>query len=199
MTKMKAALFDADGVVIVPQKIFSKQYAQKYGLDPESFEGFFRGAFSDAITGEADLKDLIRKHHDVWQWSTNPQELLDMWFAAESHTDKELLNVIWQQRANGLAVYMATNQEKYRAQYLRETMFPGVFDDIFVSSEIGHMKRDPGYWVPVLDKLAIDIPGIDPSHVAFFDDSQDSIDGARSAGINAYLYEGATQVRQVLA
>ncbi|HSH31549.1 MAG TPA: HAD-IA family hydrolase [Candidatus Saccharimonadales bacterium] len=198
MSEIKAALFDADGVIIMPQKLFSRQYAEKHNLDPDSFEAFFRGDFSDAITGRADLKDLIRQHHDIWRWEGDPQELLDMWFAAENQTDSEVLEIIKQQRAAGLPVYLATNQEKYRAKYLREVMLPDLFDGMFISSEIGCMKRDPQYWVAVLSKLAIDIPGIKASQVVFFDDSKDSVDGAVNAGITAYLYEDAEQVRQVL-
>lgn len=197
MSEIKAALFDADGVVIVPQKVFSGQYAEKYGLDPESFEAFFREEFSDAITGKADLKDLIRKHNDIWHWERDPQELLDMWFAAENATDKALLEIIAQQRAKGMPVYMATNQEQYRAKYIREVLFPNVFSGLFISSEIGYTKRDPEYWVAVLGKLAIDVPDIRPDQVVFFDDSRDSIDGAKQAGIRAYLYEGIAQVREV--
>jgi putative hydrolase of the HAD superfamily len=197
MSEIKAALFDADGVVIMPEKLFSRQYAEKYGLDPESFQAFFTGEFSDAITGKADLKDLIRKHNDIWQWEQDPQELLDMWFAAENSTDRLILELIAEQRARGLPVYMATNQERYRAQYLREVMFPNLFDGFFVSSEIGYMKRDPEYWIEVLGKLAVDVPGIEPGQVVFFDDSQDSIDGALKAGINAHLYTDKQVIEKV--
>ena len=198
MGEIKAALYDADGVVIIPQKLFSKQYAEKHRLDPESFQTFFNGEFSDAIVGKTDLKDLIRKHNDIWQWDGDPQELLDMWFAAENHTDEELLGIIKQQHEGGLPVYMATNQERHRAKYLREVMFPSLFDAIFISSEIGYMKKDPEYWVAVLGKLALDIPGIRPNQIVFFDDSQDSIDGASQAGVSAHLYESVEQVRKIL-
>jgi putative hydrolase of the HAD superfamily len=199
MFEIKAALLDADGVVIMPQKLFSRQYAEKYGYDPESFQEFFTGEFSDAINGKADLKDLIRKHNDIWHWNNDPQELLDMWFAAENVIDKEVLEVVAQQRDKGLPVYMATNQEQYRAMYLREVMFPDVFDSLFVSSEIGYMKRDPEYWVAVLGKLEVDVPGIKPEQIVFFDDSQDSIDGAAHSGIRAYLYKNIDQMREVFS
>ena len=198
MSEVKAVLFDADGVVIVPQKVFAKQYAKTYGLELAKLESFFRGAFSDAVTGRADLKDLIRKHRDIWQWGNDPQGLLDLWFEAENQTDTALMRIIAQQRAIGRRIYMATNQEKYRANYLRETIFPGMFEYIFVSSEIGYMKRERAYWTAVLNKLRSDIPGIKVSEVLFFDDSQDSIEGAKKAGINAYLYAGIEQVRRLL-
>jgi HAD superfamily hydrolase (TIGR01509 family) len=198
MLETKVVLFDADGVVIVPQKVFARQYAQAHNLQLNDLETFFRGPFSQAIIGNADLKDLIREHHKTWRWDGDPQGLLDMWFRAENGTDKDLLEIIAWQRTNGKRVSMATNQEKYRANYLREIMFPGIFDDIFVSSEIGYMKREPEFWTAVLQRLRSDMPGIDPTQVVFFDDSQDSIEGARKAGVSAYLYEGIDQVKRVL-
>lgn len=198
MGEVKAALFDADGVLIVPQKLFSHRYAEKYGLDPDSFQYFFGGDFSDAVLGKADLKDLIRKNNDIWHWDDDPQKLLNMWFEAENQVDEELLAFIKQQREGGLPVYIATIQEKHRAKYLREVMFPGLFDGIFVSSEIGYMKKDPEYWAAVLGRLALDIPGVKPDQVIFFDDSQDSVDGANQAGLAAHLYENFEQVRKIL-
>jgi putative hydrolase of the HAD superfamily len=198
MAEIKAAIYDADGVLIVPQKLFSQRYAEKYGLNPEDFQAFFGGDFSKAVLGKADLKDLIRKNNHIWQWEGDPQELLDMWFESENHVDNELLALIKEQREAGLPVYIATIQEKHRAKYLREVMFPNVVDDIFVSSEIGYMKKDPEYWAAVLGKLAVDIPGIEADQVVFFDDSQDSVDGATQAGISAHLYDNVEQVKRVM-
>lgn len=199
MSEVKAAIFDADGVLIMPEKLFSRQYAEEYGLDPDSFEAFFKCEFSEAITGKADLKDLIIKHNDIWHWDNDPQALLDKWFDAENHIDIAVLSIVNELRSNKLPVYMATNQEKYRAKYLREVMFPGVFDEVFVSSEIGYTKSNPKYWVNVLGRLAVDIPGVKANNVIFFDDSKDSIEGAREAGITAYLYEAVEQIKTALA
>lgn len=196
---IKAAIFDADGVIVVPEKLFSQQYAEESGLDPAVLQTFFKGDFVDAITGRADLKDLIRKHADTWQWDRDPQELLDRWFAAEHVVDQEVLDVVAGQRPAGVPVYLATNQEQYRARYLREVMFPDVFDGTFVSSEIGYEKRHPDYWVPVLGRLAADIPGITPDQIVFFDDSQDSVDGAAQAGLNAHLYRHINQIKEVFS
>jgi len=195
---IQAVLFDADGVIVVPPKLFSQVYAEEYGLDPATLQAFFTGEFVQAITGRADLKDLIHKHTDKWQRDRDPQELLDKWFAAEHVIDQGVLDLIVGQRAAGMPVYLATNQEQHRARYFKEVMFPDVFDGMFISSEIGHEKRSPGYWVSVLDRLAVDVPGITPDQIVFFDDSQDSVDGAARAGLNAHLYKHIDQIKDVL-
>lgn len=34
-TKYKIVLFDVDGVLLLPPKLFSQQYCEKYGVDAE--------------------------------------------------------------------------------------------------------------------------------------------------------------------
>ena len=199
MNTIKAVIFDADGVIVKPPQLFSQFYAQKYGYDVGKFTAFFKGEFGDAITGKADLKDLLRKHHEIWQWDKDPQELLDMWFEAENHLDPAVMDYVKKLHAQGMPIYLASNQEKYRAQYFRDTVFPDTFDDMFFSSDIGCMKRDSDFWKIVLQKLEEDIPGIQPAEIIFFDDSQDSVDGAQAAGINAHLYAGVEVLTKELS
>lgn len=192
-------MFDADGGLIVPHEPFSRQYARKRGLDPNRFEAFFKGDFTQTVVGKADLKELIRKNHDIWQWDDDPQALLNIWFEGENQINEGLLEFIREQKALKLPVYMATNQEKYRARYVREVMFPDTFDGVFVSSDIGHIKEELEFWPPVLGKLAVDVPGIKPEEIIFFDDSPKSIRGAKTAGISTYLYKDTEQVKKVLS
>ena len=113
---------------------------------------------------------------------------------AEDNIDQTLLAIARQLRSRGIKVYLATDQEKYRTKYMREVMFPDQLDGMFVSCELGYLKKQPEYFRLVLDKL----PGIDPKDVLFFDDSQDKIDSARAAGINAELYFDHRQIERLL-
>lgn len=194
----RVVIFDADGVLITPTKLFAAQYAEEHGYDQASFQEFFLGDFKQAIEGKVDLKELIIKHRAIWHWEADPQILLDQWFATENVIDHELLGVIASVQDSGLPVFMATNQERYRAQYLREVMFPDVFQEIFVSSEIGCEKKNPRYWDYVLADLRRRWPELQPEQVLFFDDSPDSLHGAIQAGINAQLYQGVEHVKSTL-
>lgn len=198
MTEIRIVLFDADGVLVTPPKLFSEQYAERNGLDPASLQPFFLGEFTEATMGKADLKELISKHNDLWHWDGDSQGLLDEWFEAENVIDGELLKVVRETRQSGLPVYLATNQEAYRARYFREVMFPDEFDGMFVSSEIGYLKKHTEYWVEVLRQLQNHWQELEPGQVVYFDDSQDSIEGAKQEGISAHLYEGVNQVRSIL-
>lgn len=198
MTKYKVVLFDADGVIVTPKKKFSHQFAEKYGIDPEHFQEFFKGDFTKAIIGQADLKEVILKYNHIWKWNNDPQELLDMWFESENVINAKLLELIEELKIIGVHVCLATHQEKYRAKYMREVMFPGVFDNYFISSEIGATKTTAAYWDFVLTQLKKDIPDIKPSEILFFDDTQQNIDAANKAGIKGIYYNDIEQVKTVL-
>jgi hypothetical protein len=63
----RALILDADGVVIKPPRPFSAVRAEELGLDPNAFLPFFQGPFRLALTGRADLEDLIDEYSDLWQ------------------------------------------------------------------------------------------------------------------------------------
>lgn len=42
MSKIKAILFDADGVLTLPEEVFTTMYTKSRGLDPEPFENLFK-------------------------------------------------------------------------------------------------------------------------------------------------------------
>jgi putative hydrolase of the HAD superfamily len=198
MPKARAVLFDADGVIVKAPRIFSQIYSEEIGRRPEDFLPFFKGDFRLALEGKADLKVLIDRHKDLWQWNEDTSILLKKWFDSENLSDPELLMLIKKHRKNGLKVYLATDQEKYRAEYFNKVMFPSVFDQILASSSLGYRKEDPNYWQAALRIIRRDIPGINPGEILYFDDGPHNIDIAKSAGINALLYVDAKQASETI-
>ncbi len=198
MEQPRAILFDADGVIIRPPKLFSYIYEEEHGLAPGSLQPFFNEEFEAVTAGHGDLKELIRKRNDLWRWPGDPAELLTQWFTAENHVDQALIDLIRRQRAGGRCVYLATNQEKYRAAYLREVMFPGVFDELFISCELGCLKTEQRFFKQVLERLQEAEPTLSPEQVLYFDDRQDALDTAAAAGIATCLYKNPTQIKKVL-
>ncbi len=112
--KYKIVLFDVDGVLIIPPKLFSEQYCEKYGVDCELQEQFYSTKeFKDSSVGKFDLKDAMRIHNDKWQWQGEADELMQMWFEGENYPNEPLLDIVKQLRASGTKVYLATQQENY--------------------------------------------------------------------------------------
>src|SRR5690242_10916855 len=91
MQQIKAILFDADGVLTLPEEFFSQVYARSRGLDPEPFETFFKTQFPAARIGKADLKELVQQTSELWQWEGSIDDLLRLWFETEAVRNEPLL------------------------------------------------------------------------------------------------------------
>jgi putative hydrolase of the HAD superfamily len=196
--KYRAILYDMDGVVNRQPDYFSRVYARDAGLDEGALETFFDAEFLKASVGRADLKDLIVKRNDLWQWSGTPEELLQKWFDFENCPDEELVGLIRQQRKSGVKAYLATIQEKYRTDFIRKRMFPDLFDDIFASCDLGFHKSEAGFFATILERVEQDIPGIRPDEIVYFDDNREGLITAVQLGIATYLYEGVEQVKTLV-
>ena len=144
------------------------------------------------------MKELIKAREDLWHWDKDPQILLDEWFAAEDYPNTELLAAAQYYRQQGMKTYLATNQEFYRTKYLSDVTFPNQFDGIFAAYELGHLKGEPEFWTDVLGKLVIDVPGIQPEEVVYFDDSPSYVETAQIAGIAAHVYKSNAQVKDIV-
>ena len=193
MVTYKAILFDADGVTVQAPDYFSRMYAQKHGLDVHDLEAFFDDRFRDASIGKADLKALIAEKRHIWKFDGDPHELIDEWLVSENYPNHELVSLIGQLRAHGTIVALASVQEKYRAAYMRDMMFKGVFDKYYFSCELGVAKDSVEFYQKIIADL-----GFAPREIAYFDDNQHAIDTAKLTGIAAYLFTSNEQVRQLL-
>mgnify|MGYP001306858306 CR=1 FL=1 len=194
----KYILFDADGVLTLPEEIFSIVYARSHALNAEPIETFFKNEWQQIVTGAKDLKESIAANPEPWQWTGTVDELLDHWFKTEDVRNEELLTVIAELKNAGIPCYLATDQEKYRAAYMKNVMFKDLFNDYFVSADLGVTKTDPKFFELVLHRLKAQHPGLQPSEVIFFDDSQAKVDTAKSVGIDARVFESNEQVRNIL-
>jgi putative hydrolase of the HAD superfamily len=197
MSKYKVILLDVDGVLIQVDKFFSHVYAEKYGYDKQDFEIFFSKHFVSAARGEVDLKDLITKHNDIWRWNGDPQEVLTMWFDYENQPNKELVEVVKQAKKRGSKVYLATNQEKNRAKYIKD-IFASLIDGAFMSSELGCLKTEPKFFKEVIARLSKLMPELKPSEIIYLDDDPADIKAARAQGIDAHVYKSVAQAKKYL-
>jgi putative hydrolase of the HAD superfamily len=193
--KTPIVLFDADGVLTLPEEVFSVAYAQAYGLDPEPFEEFFHNDWAAIVTGQKDLKESIAAHPDLWQWQGSVDDLLEYWFKTEDVRNEELLAVIREMKSKGVPCYLATEQERYRGEYMKNIMFKDLFDGYFITSELGVPKTDPRFFEVIIDELKRHHFGLEPKGIIFFDDSQSKVDTASSVGIDGRLFTGNHQIR----
>ena len=189
----RVILFDADGVVIQTE-LFSVQYGKEVGVVQEEFTPFFKGIFQECLVGKADLKEIIKPFLAKWKWTDGVDAYLLRWFKAEHHVDQQLLDYIKKLRQRGILCFVATNQDKYRLEYLRTKMnFNNLFDGIYCSCEIGSKKPEPAFYEYILQDLAK--RGIGKDEILFVDDTPTHAEGAKQAGIEDYLYKNCEEFK----
>jgi putative hydrolase of the HAD superfamily len=183
----KAILFDLDGVVITGNsKRFSERLSEKLGLPLEAISEFFTGDFRECSFGRADLKQKIAPYLARWRYEGTVDDLLKFWFENEGVPNDEVLKIIADLRSKGIRCFIATRQEKYRKEYLLNSVGLGEkFDGIFCTCDIGYDKSERGYWDYVFKEL-----DLKPEEIMFFCDRKKNVETAESLGIQAYLYEG---------
>ncbi len=182
-------MFDADGVVILSQ-MFSYKYAKEFSINTAELDDFFKTDFQDCLVGKADLKITIKPWLEKWNWSKSVDEFLDYWFRAEHNINADLIENIREFRGNEIKCVLATNQEKYRLEYMKKEMdFESVFDKIYSSNLIGFKKPDVRYYRYIIDDL-----NENPGDIIFYDDRLENIETAKLLGINSYLYNRDTKL-----
>ena len=77
---------------------------------------------------------------------------------------------------------------------LRDHNLTELFDEVVVSSEVGHIKPAPEIFEIMLERL-----GVAANEAIFIDDSQSNIDGAAAIGIVGLVFTGAVKLREDLS
>lgn len=83
-----------------------------------------------------------------------------------------------------------THQAFWSKQYAHTL---NAFQRIFVSSDIGRRKPEPGAFAAVLSEIAVP-----PQRILFFDDTQENVEGARRAGMRAIHVKSPADVKGAL-
>lgn len=178
-------IFDADEVVIKREMYFSQRLARDFGIPEDDIMQLFRNEFKDCAIGKADLNEVLEKYVEKWGWKGSVDDLLKYWFENEREVNEEITNEIKSLRAKGYICCLATNNEAHRTKYLSETVgLKDLFDHIFSSSEIGHMKSESEFWKYIQEKLGLK----DLENVVVWESDGKIIEKAAEFGMKGFLY-----------
>lgn len=193
---IKVIIFDADGVLIHNKKKFSILLAEKYGIPLEKTLPFFNGPFQDCLIGNADLKKTLSSYLSTWGWSKGVDNFLDLWFQTEHNINEELIQYVQKLRQKEILCFLATNNEKYRFQYILDKMgFANSFDKAYASAHLGHKKPEISFFSKILKELK----DVKKDEILFVDDSIENVKGALEFGIHTELYVSMDSLKDKLA
>lgn len=183
---IQAVIFDADGMVLQNKTdIFSNRLHQEYQVPLEKILPFFKNEFQKCLVGEADLKEELEKYIPEWNWKKSIDELLQFWFEHESVVDQNIIDSIEELQSKGISCYLATNNEKYRTQFLSENLhLKNSFQKIFSSSTLGYKKPQPEFWGCIFEQLS----PLEKKDILVWDDDEKNVLSARTFGFQAEQY-----------
>ncbi|MEO8181350.1 MAG: HAD-IA family hydrolase [Deltaproteobacteria bacterium] len=200
MPEIRALALDADGVVQhwSVDELWARLEAI-LGFVPATRDQFVREVYEAerlALVGQADFALMLEPVVARWGAAGKAARLAADW-GCSIEVDAPLLELIGQVRARGICCALATNQQSYRARYMRETLGYGrSFDRAFYSCEVGSRKPDLPYFEALVAGL-----GLAPQEILFIDDTEGNVAGARRAGLQAehFVHARGTSGAQKLA
>ncbi|MFH1510272.1 MAG: hypothetical protein ABIF10_01165 [Candidatus Woesearchaeota archaeon] len=192
----RCVILDADGVVI-DKELFSAQLERDYGIRHEATQEFFSGVFQPCLVGKQDLKRVLVPYLEKWHWKGSVNDFLAYWFRSEYSINQKVMDLVQNQRRQGVSFYIATNQEKYRTEYMKHDMgFEKSFDDIFSSAYLG-CKKDDRMFLSLMYESISRSGRIARQDVLFWDDDIQNVEAAREFGFNSNLFDGFDGFRRV--
>lgn len=185
---IKTVIFDINGVV-VDSTMFSAQLEKDHGIPRSLLIPFFHGIFQKCLIGEADLREEILPYYRYWGWKGTLDELLLYWFRVEGAIDKRIIKLIKRLKQSGKFCCAATNQEKYRTEYLKKEMgLKNIFNLFFSSADLACKKPEAIFY----EKVFASINGklsVKKEEIFFIDDDEKNIEGAANFGFQTFLYQ----------
>ena len=194
---MHAILFDVDGVLTHGYynhfnhgEPWDKTIEEDLKLDKDLFKNdfIFKDYVTKIIPGKLCFKEGLEAFIDRNALTISAQDIIDYWLFKDSVLYEPLFDCIKQlKKIDDLHLFLATNQEHYRAKYLmNELGFKDHFKDIFYAANLGVAKPDPVFLEKTENRLKA--LGFN-SKPTFFDDHPEIIKVAQTKGWDAHHFE----------
>jgi putative hydrolase of the HAD superfamily len=201
---MRYIFFDVDGVLIkgysatAGERLRWDAHLQRdLGIDPDVMKSvFFDRLFESVILGRKDLLKALADVLPEMGFEGLPQTLVDYWLEKDSVVNEETFDVIRQIKEKpGARLFLATHQEKYRANHLWHTLgFKDHFEEIFFSGRMGVKKTDPEFFNLIEKELCLD-----EAECLLIDDNEAVCEAARNAGWKTILFKTVDDIRHLVS
>lgn len=192
----RCLMLDVDGVVIKGRPEDGRPWATSLeadlGIAPAKLqEVFFAPHWPDIVTGRKDLLEVLQSCMPLMSPSVTPEEFITYWFEKDSHIDASVLTQCATLRAEGMQVFLASNQEHMRARHIMERLgLRDHVDGMIYSAQLGERKPDRAFFDGVATRI-----GRAPSELVLVDDTEANVDTARNAEWAArHWTEGASLI-----
>lgn len=192
-------MLDVDGVLVNGRpedgRSWDFRLCEDLGIVPEVLgREFFAREWKDVVVGKKDLMRALSASLERIPTSVKAEDLATYWFRMDSRVADTVLSDCRAAREQGIPIYLTTNQEHERADYLMGPMgLNSVVNGIAYSAEAGCKKPEAEFY-----SHAEGITGLQPHELLLVDDTQANIEGAHKAGWRAVLWDGREKLSEIL-
>lgn len=179
---LQAVFFDADGVVQRADPSARTLLQEVLGCRREDLDSWQTELFrieEAPLDGSADFETGVRAILAERSCPGTWEDFLHAWTAIE--VDESVVSLIRALRAESFGCFLASNQERHRAEWMsRELGYGHLFDAEFYSHSLGVTKPDARFF----EKISR-LTQVSPKTALFLDDRSDNVAAARRAGMHA--------------
>jgi putative hydrolase of the HAD superfamily len=192
-------MLDVDGVLVSGRPSDGQNWTYELfddlGINPKLLvKEFFALEWQGVVTGKQNLRPVLEDCLSRFGTNVSAEELISYWFKMDSRIIQQVLEDCRVARENGHQIYLTTNQDHRRAQYLMTEMgLENEVDGIAYSAEAGFQKPSPAFY-----RYAADKTGLPPSAMLLVDDTLANIHGAVHAGWEAVHWDGNLRLLDIL-
>jgi putative hydrolase of the HAD superfamily len=145
-------VLDVDGVLLDAERggdgHWASELHRRFGIDRAQLgETFFATCWDDIVTGRRPVEPALAEALAAIGTPATVDDVLACWFDADFVPLPATVDLARRAAAAGVGVAVGTNQERRRADHLREqlgTLFP--LSKLIASAELGHRKPEPEFF-----------------------------------------------------
>ncbi|MDK2971690.1 MAG: glucose-phosphatase [Candidatus Sumerlaeota bacterium] len=138
--------------------------------------------------GQGDIPWLCEDFATLFGIEIPQVEMARIWNEMFTRTSDDVFDGMERARARGVRVTLCSNTNASHWEFVQQR-YPrlnGLFDELFLSYEMGATKTDPGFFEEILRRTGRPAE----AHV-FLDDLEENLAAARRVGIETALFDGA--------
>ena len=188
MTRLRAVLFDMDGVIRHWDDVGAKAGEAAAGLPAGAVDrvAYTIPEFAATQVGTVTAREWAAAvgRALVAEYGPGADVAAEHYFAYAGRVDQAMVSLVAAVRAH-VTVALLSNATDQLREHLAHHRLVDAFDVVLCSAELGIAKPDVEIFRHALTVLAVS-----PEEAFFTDDRPDNVDGARRAGLHAEVFTG---------
>jgi putative hydrolase of the HAD superfamily len=198
--------------ISIPGKVIVFDYGEVISVTPTEED---RAALTELAGGDAEVFwPAYWRHRDALDqgtlsiqayWRGIERELGESWGDATIHRlwladfrswlsiDHDTLEVLLDLKAGGTRLALLSNAGRDFGSYFRHGTLGDLFEQVFVSGELGTIKPSAEIFEHVMAEL-----GVTPAETVFIDNKEANVRGAEALGISGHVFTTAQDLRAYL-